>query len=174
MQYSYNYYNEISNEYFVKIKLDVANASVKSSLLYGKRVKCNDKAKNIDVQAKDLFNISLGLHEEEKYTPYTIKSPLLWKTSSTSSSRPSTKFISEIKLNILQQTNQTKSPIINNLGNNKNYSLRQIHDNPITKRLAKKRIKLLPNTGGMKKHKSMKKHNNQLKKRNHTRKHRSP
>jgi hypothetical protein len=40
---------------------------------------CNEKAKEIDQQAKELFDVSLDLHVEEKYSPYPdSKTRPLW------------------------------------------------------------------------------------------------
>ena len=90
-------------KYIVFINLNLINASKPSALSDFKKLSCNEKALELDKQAKEIFDVSLGLYEEKpiKYTPYSTKLPL-W-TTTTSVAPYSTKIIND--------TDIKKSPI---------------------------------------------------------------
>jgi hypothetical protein len=81
-------------KFIVFVNLNLINASKPSALSDFKKLSCNDKALELDKQAKEIFDISLGLYKEKpiKYTPYSTKLPL-WTT--TTISPYSTKIIND-------------------------------------------------------------------------------
>ena len=90
-------------KYIVFINLNLINASKPSALSDFKKLSCNEKALELDKQAKEIFDVSLGLYKEKpiKYTPYSTKLPL-WTTTTT---------IAPYSTKIINDTDIKKSPI---------------------------------------------------------------
>lgn len=90
-------------KYIVFINLNLINASKPSALSDFKKLSCNEKALELDKQAKEIFDVSLGLYKENpiKYTPYYTKLPL-WTTTTT---------IAPYSTKIINDTDIKKYPI---------------------------------------------------------------